>query len=450
MENNKITLRDGNLVLHKRGGVWHYRLRIPGMTGYERRSTNEKQQGDAERKALNRYDELRYEYVQGRNALPLTFMQVATRYLAAQEKIAELGGIKDSKFKTHRTAIHNALIPHFGQKLINKITEADIAQFAIWRENGGRVDPGERAKQLGYYSHATRALKRHGKVSVNTVKNELSVLSGVFQWAINNNLMNRKERPEISYSKKSYERRPAYDQDTLQKLRQGSYKWVEEARPQMHYARMRIRIMTDVAAYTGMRPGEIKNMKWGWIILKGNQYEFLTDGKTGRRPVQPLEEAVTAIMEWREYWRQYYGRDPNPDEYVFANTKAFSNIKSDTAGSKFMNHEGIFLQMALACDCRFDPYGDTFTMYSLRHFFITYALERGVDVYLIERNTGTSVEMIRKHYDHASLMARRAELMQGHETFDDKWKKVVEYVAKTPAQPVPDTQIIEFPKQQRG
>jgi integrase len=54
-----------------------------------------------------------------------------------------------------------------------------------------------------------------------------------------------------------------------------------------------------------------------------------------------------------------------------------------------------------------DAFGRSRTAYSFRHYYITKAIEAGVDVYVIARNCGTSVDMIQRFYSK-ELPARRS------------------------------------------
>ena len=72
LDNGNIDVRgDGKIIIYKRPtrketltSTWHMRIRTPISTGYFRGSTNETNQSNAERVALNKFDEL-YAKVKG-------------------------------------------------------------------------------------------------------------------------------------------------------------------------------------------------------------------------------------------------------------------------------------------------------------------------------------------------------------------------------------------------
>lgn len=47
-----------------------------------------------------------------------------------------------------------------------------------------------------------------------------------------------------------------------------------------------------------------------------------------------------------------------------------------------------------------DEYGQKYSLYSLRHLYISWRLREGVSVALVAANAGTSAVMIHKHYSH--------------------------------------------------
>ena len=53
------------------------------------------------------------------------------------------------------------------------------------------------------------------------------------------------------------------------------------------------------------------------------------------------------------------------------------------------------------------------TAYSMRHSFITDAIERGVNLSMLADNAGNSVEQISAHYDHVIHTQHAAELLKG-------------------------------------
>ncbi len=117
-ENVVSTLKDGNVVLYIRDDTKkptiHYRLRLPGIVGYERRTTGHTNLREAERIATDRYDQLRYEKIKGRGVLPKSFRQVAALYADWLDEGEKDGRIKEKKARTDKQFLNHTLILYFG------------------------------------------------------------------------------------------------------------------------------------------------------------------------------------------------------------------------------------------------------------------------------------------------------------------------------------------------
>ena len=60
------------------------------------------------------------------------------------------------------------------------------------------------------------------------------------------------------------------------------------------------------------------------------------------------------------------------------------------------------------------------TQYSARHYAATQALMRGVDIYDVSINLGTSVSYLERTYSHVSTMMKSKELTKGQ----GRWKSI--------------------------
>ena len=100
-----------------------------------------------------------------------------------------------------------------------------------------------------------------------------------------------------------------------------------------------------------------------------------------------LPGALRTIERWREM-SKYVG----DDDYVFANYWGEFYRALERPVNKLLEYAGL----------RKDNFDRNRTAYSFRHTYATFRLLYGVnvDVYVLARNMGTSVEMIEKHYGH--------------------------------------------------
>jgi hypothetical protein len=90
---NRIDLRgDGRIILYKRAGlkdpVWQVRVRVPNSTGYKRVTTKTADQREAERFAVNYYEDLYIHVKTGGSIKSKTFKQVFAEW---EKHVATMG-----------------------------------------------------------------------------------------------------------------------------------------------------------------------------------------------------------------------------------------------------------------------------------------------------------------------------------------------------------------------
>ena len=92
---NQTTIAGGRITLYQRddvkNAVWHCRMRLPGISGYIRRSTDTSVLKEAEEKALQILGELTQKQAHNLPIKKKTFSEIATSYLKdAQTRLAEI------------------------------------------------------------------------------------------------------------------------------------------------------------------------------------------------------------------------------------------------------------------------------------------------------------------------------------------------------------------------
>ena len=60
-----------------------------------------------------------------------------------------------------------------------------------------------------------------------------------------------------------------------------------------------------------------------------------------------------------------------------------------------------------------NSHGDKFTLYSLRHFYAVSSLRRGIGVFDVARNMGTSVQVIQNYYGRHATPRKLATQLGG-------------------------------------
>jgi integrase len=204
--------------------------------------------------------------------------------------------------------------------------------------------------------------------------------------------------------------------------------------PRNRYSIAVLHGITVLAANSGLRPYELTRIAWKDVQLHtdedGDRYSVIqvrpevSKVKKHRDVIcRDRDVSHTRLMEFREEWIKYFGREPKPDELVFANLayKDFSDIslsKSNRKVKPMKPHQSV-RRWLLSLK---DRSGKTIyyqnvegvkvprTLYSFRALYISASLARGLEPYTLCRNCGTSLEMLERHYDYNKNLQFRSEL----------------------------------------
>ncbi|MEY8214880.1 MAG: site-specific integrase [Colwellia sp.] len=152
---------------------------------------------------------------------------------------------------------------------------------------------------------------------------------------------------------------------------------------------------------TGARPGlEIEALSFNDIKKEGDNYFVkITKGKTkgyskGRKIVLS-PKAIKALIAIAQI--------QNPDKVI--TEKLFLNIRKpilEASFGKIPDYVPVFKSF-IDYLLKDNLISQKYTLYSCRHYYITKRLSEGVDIYLISKYVGNSVEMIQRFYDAYKL-----------------------------------------------
>ncbi len=138
------------------------------------------------------------------------------------------------------------------------------------------------------------------------------------------------------------------------------------------------------ATLTGMRRGEILNLRWGDIDLQ-KRLIFIQSNPTfktkqGKRRVIPMNDAIYSLMQRKS-------QNIQNDEYIF--TKKGRKINDDHA-SKMLKK---YVRAVLGKNCRLH-------FHSLRHTFASWLVQDGVSLYEVQKLLGHSNIAVTQVYSH--------------------------------------------------
>ncbi len=398
-------LRGGDIVLYTRSetkkAIISYRLRVPGETNkYERKSTGYTDLHNARRVAEERYDQLAFRQRRGLSAFAPTFEQMAKAYLERIERRVEDGTLSKTRAHTQKTIIKHYLMPFFGEMVADEITKPVVEQYHNWRRD-------LYAEKIPYPSHIRRSTNGKRTYTANAETFNNTVINLIFDHAADANLLAPAETLKLSRVGNGGKRRGYFTDEQLQQIYAEMRERIKAAGAhtyRRHYAVVFYHYVT-ILLHTGMRVGELRSLRWCDVVpfRKGDvEYcELRVVGKTGKRTMVALPEAVTSFNALRAFYRE---TSDTADE----NPLCIINFDRTPVGSFHLQFARILHKLGY----KRDQQGQECSIYSLRHTYITKRLLAGVNIHLLARNCGTSVRQIEKNYDHVIPRMKVEELVQ--------------------------------------
>jgi len=174
--------------------------------------------------------------------------------------------------------------------------------------------------------------------------------------------------------------------------------------------------------YTGARCKEMLGLRWKDI--QPIPTESKEDQRINRSIFIPAENAKTGrsrhivapVAIQFERIKEHYKKlriETQPDDYVFINLAKTKRGTNTPYNQPAMEKRLKACLIGSGLQKKLDETGRHITQYSARHYAATQALMRGVDIYDLSINLGTSVNYIEKTYSHITSMMKSKELTKG-------------------------------------
>jgi integrase len=413
---NKVELKGGEIVLFHRQNakkpIYHMRLHVRGMVDehgdkltYIQESTGEQDLQEAQRVALDRYDELR---LRAKAKQPARSISWAGMYdLWFKEKREGLEAHYRAKGRTGKNArvdwyekySARYWLPYFGTYNIEDISQRQVQGYWTWRTN--------------YWANATEAeRKKHANHAINPAKKSLdmeqSALREIFAWANANKLITSMPIIENAFTRKGIApaRRASIDADDWLKLMEYLAAWSAgkgkndtgpNSRVNSAHLYQRELLMLYIAwiSTTGMRTGEVLLLKH-----KDIRMEITPDTQSAVLKIQVSAQTKTGsrIVTSQQATANYYedlcnltGREDG-DDWLFCNKDGTRNRGFMKTLPKVLAEAGVL----------YDAEGGKRSAYSFRHY---YAEQRFAEIGinpktfdLLSTNMGTGRQMLESYY----------------------------------------------------
>ena len=383
----EVRLHDDQIVLYQRedveSAVWHARMSFPKKyKGWVRRTTNKTNLEEAKLSAVMLYAEFTQRLEQNLPVKRVTFREIASLFIQDAHRRHTEGIRSIGRTEVIAGTLRRYLVPYFGDKDIAAINKRDVMNYRQWRKDFYITGAGSRG-------HST--VKK--LPSSATIKQEWSVLRGVFLNALDLGYVTQNVMPMLKYEPSKVNKRPGFTAQEFEHLVGFMDQWVNQTNhTRVFKDRYLMRDYVMIMTNSGMRKGEARVLKWRDVnYYKNDIGTWVTlnvRGKTGSRLVvcQPNTEQYFARLKRRGFLIE-------PDDLVFCHEDGLP-----------INDYRSYYNMLKAAGLDRDTTGKPRTVYSLRHTYATVRLENGSSVYWLKQNMGTSVEMIENHYGQTRVL----------------------------------------------
>lgn len=314
--------------------------------------------------------------------LPILETKEMTVNHAFKQVIKDLNSKKVQKpiYSDYQHVINNFIIPYFKNKTIKDMTTKNIRQYFESLELSGT------------------------RYNINK-----TCFSKLFIFLEEEELLKKSELPTLPKAdKNTAEMRDAFSKADHDIITEELKKYHTIGRPNFKTKEYRQTLYHyfNFLCETGVRPGiEVGHLKFSDFKKESDNYHVsITKGKTAKnkrngRSIAISQFALESLIE--------IAKIQNPDKKI--TEKNYCYIDKPVLESSFGT-----------IPCYSSKFGDfrksliknnliskEYVLYSCRHYFITKRLSQSVDIYLIAKYVGNSVEMIQKFYDDYKLNSQQ-------------------------------------------
>ena len=409
MEMGRVAGKEPYAIFQRPGSVvWWVRFSIRGE-GQIRKSLGTSDEADARRHAAKLWHEAQYRKENGLRAVQRTFRAVADEFCDHMDGLAERGEVRHDRGDRIRPLVERYFVPFFDKKPIDAITDADAYRYLEWRKCYWTTGPGKDQTHIEYIRAGKRirrpATDMRRVPSLSSQRGEAVVLRQLFRQAAKWGYINQSQIPDVDTPRVPPSPRPSYSAkeiETLSKLAE-TRMTDPDINVEVRRDRSILYAYVTIAANTGMRPTELRNLNWGDVLQYRDSVEMplgerdiriRARGKGKAREFIPHLGAIAGFdmlwMLWKTYNEEHAPADTDP---VFAAPDG----RRLTSINKSLN------ALLEAANLKTDHRGKKRDAYSFRHFYISQQLRAGVEVFVLARNTGTSPDMIDKFYGQVDV-----------------------------------------------
>ena len=427
---NKIELFEGELIVFKRANSpnWYMRVYIKREGKHYQKSCRTKSQYVAMEFAKAEYRELQSRVAKEEKVFTIDLSSAVNQYFEQERNRERRGMISNDWLKKKDQYLRNTFMDYMGaDRKVNDISNKDFELYVDYRFRLCKKKETIRQEiviikhfyknlllKQGYVfkipefpEFKIREKDRAKRDDTFTLKEYDVLVRFLREWVKPKNVSPFRNAVK-SYGNKD---------NSIKKLN------AMELEMEKH-RRVIIRELILIASNSGLRcPKEILSIKWGDVKLRKQEMEGMYGAnkkteelvstiqvneqqKTGSRLVVCL--AGTYFKRLRQYYVDTFDYTPKDNDPVFL--EMFGRRK----GSVLCKYALYRTWAELIRDAGLDRI--KFTLYHLRHFSITQQILNGVDLILIAKNMGNSINTITKHYEHVDMEKNSRKLIMRRNT----------------------------------
>lgn len=366
---NLIPLENGRVVVGLRGRVYYARIRLSDLGKYAERSLKTTDLDQAKNRARRLLWEIEERQTNGHPIQSKRVSEVIDAYVSMRETEFQRGQTKAGMLRQVKR-IAKFWREYLGKRNVADVGDKELKGYLPWRRD--------------YYTRKG-SLPRNANLypEDKTLQFEIMVGKAMMNWATD--LGHRGSQPKLSwaFTAKNKRIRPAFSADDYETL-MGQLA-LETLSGPLHWM---LFPYVAVLANSGLRVGEANNLRIRDVEKfeddKGRaNYRLTVRGKTGEREAIMVASASANIDQLLLDRR---GADRN--DWLFVMPK----------GSKIITLIDQFKAVLKRAGVTHDSAGRPYTLYSLRHYYAVQALRKGISIYSVALNMGTSVQMIQTYY----------------------------------------------------
>ncbi|MDO6456282.1 tyrosine-type recombinase/integrase [Celeribacter halophilus] len=361
----------------------------------------------ATERAWEMYHETRARIKNHLPAQTRKFKHVAEYAILRMQKELNEGGGKQA-YKDYISALRRWLIPYFGSVDVAKIDLAALTAFDAWRTEQNKKP----FSQSGINNH---------NAALNRVLDEAE-LHG---WIV------KSLRPTLLNKGTKSESRGSFTDAEYKKIYTALRTWHKKTdNTKASATREVLRNYVLFLANTGVRHGtEALGLRWRnveWQDNRGERYLVVNvDGKTKKRSAVARDTVEDYLDRQRKLNPKL--QDGNFDELIASRSDEFVFTTRLGDVATIFNLNRAFNSLLDVLNLKQGADGKSRTLYSLRHYYATRDLKRGITTHALSKQLGNSTAMIDKHYSKYSPLLN-ADLHSGRNMRSESKKAPTERV----------------------